>query len=293
MIAPPAFDRPCFSFKERFCGVHWGGSALISLYLSVLSGIVVALQYNSADPFHSTAAIELIAPFGSFWRGLHYYASQAFFLLLAGHFVAVTWDNTHYYSRTAWVRLTLSLPVAVLLLFTGYILRGDATGEAAGLIAENILLSLPILGSWCNDLLLAVTSGGLKRVYANHLAGLMLAGAWCVWPHIRRYPTRWRDQLPLICVLFLLAVFLIAPVEPQRFGLVHIAGPWFFLGLQEALRYVPAFWAGIVLPALFLSALLFLPHKGPERKGYRNAIALWLLFYAALTAASTLRCVFH
>ena len=289
MSGPPVFDRPCFSLKERFCGVRWGGSTLISLYLSVLSGIIVALQYNPAEPFHSTSAIELLAPFGSFWRGLHYYSSQAFFLLLLCHFVAVTWENTHYYSRATWVRLSLSLPVALLLLFTGYILRDDATGEAAGLIAENIMLSVPIAGDWLNDLLLAVTANGVKRVYANHLAGLMLAGAWCIWPHIRRYSTRWRDHLLLICVVFLLSVFLVAPMEPQRFGLVHIAGPWFFLGLQEALRYAPPFWAGIALPGLLLVAVLRLPHRGRRRRKYLAGVGIWLMFYAVLTAVGFLR----
>lgn len=289
MSAPPVFDRPCFSLKERFCGVRWGGSTLISLYLSVISGIIVALQYNPAEPFHSTSAIELIAPFGSFWRGLHYYASQAFFLLLLCHFAAITCENTHYYSRATWVRLSLSLPVAVLLLFTGYILRDDATGEAAGQIAENIMLSVPVVGAWCNDLLLSVTANGVKRVYANHLAGLMLVGAWCVWPHIRHYSARWRDHLPVTCLAFLLAVFLVAPMEPQRFGLVHIAGPWFFLGLQEALRYMHPFWAGIVLPGLLLVAVLNLPHKGRRRKTYLAGIGLWLVIYAALTMVSTLR----
>jgi len=286
---PPVFDRPCFSLKERFIGIRWGGNALISLYISVISGIIVALQYNPAEPFHSTSAIELLAPFGSFWRGLHYYSSQAFFLLLLCHFVAITWENTHYYSRATWVRLSLSLPVALLLLFTGYILRDDATGEAAGQIAENIMLSVPFVGEWLNDLLLAITANGVKRVYANHLAGLMLVGAWCIWPHIRRYSARWRDHLPMVCSVFFISALLVAPMEPQRFGLVHITGPWFFLGLQEALRYTPPFWAGILLPGLLLAALLKLPHKGRRRMAYLAGIGLWLVFYAGLTAVSALR----
>ena len=289
MSAPPAFDRPCSPLKERFIAIRWGGSALISLYLSVASGIVVALQYNPAEPFYSTSVMELIAPYGAFWRGLHYYASQAFLLLLLCHFTAITWENTHYYSRATWVRLCLSLPVAVLLLFTGYILRADATGEAAGQIAENIMLAVPILGDWLNDLLLAVTANGVKRVYANHLAGLMLVGAWCIWPHLRRYTARWRDHLPLVCTVFFLAILLIAPVEPQRFGLVHIAGPWFFLGLQEALRSLHPFWAGIVLPGLLLVALLNLPHKGNRRTVYLTGIGLWLVIYTVLTVVSALR----
>ena len=174
MTSPPCFDRPSSCFKEKFIGVRWGGNALIALYISLLSGIIVALQYNPAEPFYSTSTIELVIPYGSFWRAMHYFSSQAFLLLLLLHFSAVVWDNTHYYSRFTWVRLTMSIPVALLLLFTGYILRADATGEAAGLIGENITLSIPVIGRWLNNLFLSVSSDGVKRIYANHLAGIML-----------------------------------------------------------------------------------------------------------------------
>ncbi len=289
MNLPPHFDRPSTSLKEKFIAVRWGGNALVTLYISVLSGIIVALQYNPAEPFYSTSTIELIIPFGSFWRGLHYYSSQAFFLLLIVHFVAIVWDNTHYYSRTAWIRLTTSLPIALLLLFTGYILRYDATGEAAGLIAENITLSLPVIGKWLNSLFLAVSTDGVKRVYANHLAGLMFIGGYCVWPHLRRYTTRWRDNLASTCLILLLSVFLVTPIEPARIGLLHIAGPWFFLGLQEALRYIHPFWAGIIFPGILVVALLNLPHKGRKRSVYLVLIWMWLGLYALLSIQSYYR----
>lgn len=277
------------AFKERFIAIRWGGNSLVALYISIISGIIVALQYNAAEPFYSASAIELIVPFGSFWRGLHYYSSQAFFLLLAVHLAAIIWANRHDYNRPAWVRLTLSLPVALLLLFTGYILRDDATGEAAGLIAENITLSVPLLGKWLNSLLLSVTSDGVKRVYAHHLAGLMVFGAWCVWPHLRRYTTRWRDHLPLICITLLLSIFLIAPMEPMQIGLIHIYGPWFFLGLQEGLRYIHPFWIGIAFPGILVAALLALPHEGRRRKAYLALIWGWLIAYGVLTGISSFR----
>jgi ubiquinol-cytochrome c reductase cytochrome b subunit len=289
MTSPPCFDRPSSCFKEKFIGVRWGGNALISLYISVISGIIVALQYNPAEPFYSTTAIELIVPYGSFWRGMHYFSSQAFFLLLMLHFTAIVWDNTHYYSRITWIRLTMSIPIALLLLFTGYILRDDATGEAAGLIGESITLSIPIIGKWLNSLFLAVSTDGVKRVYANHLAGIMVLGAYCIWPHLRRYTTRWRDNLLLIFLVLVLSVFLVTPIEPQRIGLLHIAGPWFFLGLQEALRYVHPFWAGIVFPGIFVFALLKLPHKGKGRTAYLSFIWIWLGLYALLSVQSYCR----
>jgi len=289
MTSPPCFDRPSACFKEKFIGVRWGGNSLTALYISVVSGIIVALQYNPADPFYSTTTIELIVPYGSFWRAMHYYSSQAFLLLLTLHFVAIVWDNTHYYSRGTWVRLTMSIPLALLLLFTGYVLRDDATGEAAGLIAENITLAVPLIGERLNSLLFAVTTDGVKRVYANHLAGLMVIGAYCVWPHLRRYSSRWRDNLPLIGLVLFLSVLLVTPMEPARIGLLHIAGPWFFLGLQEALRYMHPFWAGIAFPGIVLLALLNLPHKGRRRTVYLGLIWCWMGLYVLLSGISYYR----
>ena len=275
--------------KQKFIAVGWGGNALISLYISTVSGVIVALQYTPAEPFYSTSSIELIVPYGSFWRAMHYYSSQAFLFLLVFHFIAVAWENTHYYDRTAWVRLTLSIPITILLLFTGYILRDDATGEAAGLIAENISCAIPLIGNWLNNFFLAVSSSGMKRVYTHHLAGLMIIGAYCIWPHLRRYSTRWRFHLPLICLLLLLSVFLVTPIEPRRFGLLHIAGPWFFLGLQELLRYIHPFWAGIAFPGLLIIALLNLPHQGGKRSLYLGLISLWLMVYLVLSWVSYMR----
>lgn len=289
MTSPPHFDKPSSSWKEKFIAIRWGGNTLISLYISIVSGIIIALQYNPANPFYTTSAIELIVPYGSFWRGLHYYSSQAFFLLLLLHFTAIIWENTHYYSRAAWIRLTMSIPVALLLLFTGYILRDDATGEAAGLIGESIILSVPLIGKWLNSLFLAVSTDGVNRVYANHLAGIMIIGAYCVWPHLRRYTTRWRDNLLLIGLVLLLSVFLVTPIEPLRIGLLHIAGPWFFLGLQEVLRYIHPFWAGIVFPGILVFALLKLPHKGRKRKVYLSFIWIWIGLYALLSLQSYYR----
>jgi len=278
-----------YILKQKILSFNWGGQALISLYISILSGIIVALQYNPAEPFYSTAVIELIVPYGSFWRALHYFSSQAFFLLLLCHLSAIIWENTHYYSRAAWIRLTLSVPMALLLLFTGYILRDDATGEAAGAIAEHTVLSIPFAGTWINDLFLSISSNGLKRVYANHLVGFIVLGGYCVWPHLRRYTSRWRDHLPLILILLLISIMLPCPMEPDQIGLLHIAGPWFFLGLQELLRTIQPFWAGIVFPGIILVALITLPHKGQKRSFYLFIFGLWLSLYTVLSVISYTR----
>ena len=66
-------DRPTRSAPVRLLlAYRWGGASLISLFLSVLSGIVIGLQYDPAEPFYATTSIELVIPYGSFWRALHY-----------------------------------------------------------------------------------------------------------------------------------------------------------------------------------------------------------------------------
>jgi ubiquinol-cytochrome c reductase cytochrome b subunit len=279
--------RPAERLHNSLFSIRWGGHALISLYISVLSGLIVGLQYNATEPFYSTATIELIVPFGSFWRSLHYCSSQVFMLLLLVHLVIILWQKDsasgYSFSRGAWLRLSASVPVALFLLFTGYILRGDATGEAAGAIAENIILAVPLLGSFLNKLLFDVNAAGVQKVYLNHLIGLMVIGGFCVWPHLRRYTAYWRNHLPLALVFLLLAPILKTPLERDHFGLLHINGPWFFLGLQELLRYIPVFWAGIFVPAIFVGALLFLPPEGTARRRTLWFMGAWLAFYIVLS----------
>jgi ubiquinol-cytochrome c reductase cytochrome b subunit len=208
------------------------------------------------------------------------------FFLLA-HLLMILWQKNsspaHHFTRGAWLRLTASVPLALTLLFTGYILRGDATGEAAGAIAENITRSLPVLGNYCNKLLFDSNTAGVQKVYLNHLIGLMVVGGICVWPHLRRYTASLGDHLPLILALFLLSPLLKTPLERDHFGLLHIDGPWFFIGLQELLRYLPVFWAGIFIPGIFIGALLFLPPAGRARRITLWCMGAWLLVYTVLT----------
>ncbi len=261
----------------------WGGASLISLFLSVLSGIVVALQYDFTEPWYATSTIELIVPFGSFWRALHYYSSQAFFLLLLAHAGMVLWKDEMRLSRGAWIRLCATLPCGLLLLFTGYVLRGDATGEAAGSIAEHICLSVPLIGGQLNELFFDLADSGLRKVYAHHVIGLMVLGGMAAWPHLRRYTARWRNHLVLVIATVAISIALPAPMEPNRFGLLFIAGPWFFLGLQELLRYWPPFVAGVVVPLLPLGLLFWLPTASNRRRLFLGLIVLWLVVYTGLS----------
>lgn len=265
-------------FKE----LRWGGWSLLSLYISVLSGVVVALQYSPESPLYSISTIDLLVPFGAYFRSLHFYSSQLFFLFSVVHLIAV-FEQSQSYSANKWIKLTATLPTALLLLFTGYILRGDSTGSSAGLIAEAILLDLPFIGEPLNDLFFSISDNGMKRIYVNHIIGLGVLWGWLAWAHIKKYTVSFTQHIPLTIGTLLFSLFIAAPFEPDHLGVFHISGPWFFLGLQELLIYLPPILAGFLFPSSFLLSLALLQKKNRGYRWYLLYTLVWLLVYAILT----------
>ena len=130
LLLPESLQRPLSFICRHFSAlrdIKWGAWALTAFYLSLLSGIVVGLQYDYLNPSYSTAALDLLAPYGRFFRSLHFFSSQFFFFFSCFHLLAV-YQKTIKYSTWEWLRLIGTLPLILLLLFTGYILRGDNTG---------------------------------------------------------------------------------------------------------------------------------------------------------------------
>ena len=76
-----------------------------------------------------------------------------------------------------------------------------------------------------------------------------------------------------VAVLLVLAIFWNAPLE-EIANPVHppnpAKAPWYFLGLQELVAY-SAFWGGVVVPALLVTALMALPYVDRKRKG----VGIW------------------
>jgi len=87
------------------------------------------------------------------------------------------------------------------------------------------------------------------------------------WPHLV-----FRELLLFLVVtafVLFLAIFWNAPLE-ELANPIHppnpAKAPWYFLGLQELVSY-SAFWGGVVVPALIVTALVVLPYVDRGRAG--------------------------
>lgn len=87
------------------------------------------------------------------------------------------------------------------------------------------------------------------------------------WPHLV-----FREVLLfllVVAVVLFLAIFWNAPLE-EFANPIHppnpAKAPWYFLGLQELVSY-SAFWGGVVVPGLLVTALLLLPYLDRGRAG--------------------------
>jgi len=273
---------------DAFHEVKWGAWSLIALYFSLVSGIIVALQYDYTTPYYSSSALDILIPYGYYFRSLHFYTSQFFFFFTCFHLVAI-YEKTASYKLVEWLKLIGTIPVIILLLFTGYILRGDSTGASAGMIAESIVHTIPLFGGVVDSILLSLDNSGLRKVYVQHVVGLDVILFILLWSHLRKYRIKVSNYLHVCGLMFLFSLIITAPMDPEKLGTTYIAGPWFFLGLQELLRYFDPVIAGVLIPVAFVGLLFSIQPSHQNHKSFLRLLLVYLVIYAILTIAAYVR----
>lgn len=264
----------------------WG--LTVNFLVAIVTGILLAYPFNESYPLLSTVGIENVVPFGRFFRRLHYW-SGFFTLILLFYHAAETLVAEGYRRRdwARWLALCATLPLLIMIAFTGYVVRGDETGRFAGYIAESLVLKVPLLGPLLNACLCLVRESGVHRPYLFHsYASLVLFFVSGIWHfRLRRLPLE--DLLGwLLAPMILTLVYPLGLHAPGPYLLVK--GPWFFLGIQEALRYFPPVWAGILFPALGI-LLYVLVKMDSLRKWVLGGLLVWTGVYMFFMVCGLLR----
>ncbi len=259
-----------------------GMLAFAAFLVCVLTGIMLVPAYVSGAAMDSLALLLLKNPAGVFVRSLHYWSAQAFLVLTLAHLIDHLLRRSEVtVSLGMWWRLSLTLPVTLGAMLSGFLLRGDAAAVQAVQILRSMLGFVPLIGSTLSQLFTG-SGSDLTAVYLHHACTATLI-LWLVTiEHARRILPRAQAVLWTLPPIMALALFLVPGLVSR--GTAVEKGPWYLVGLQELLHLLP--WPQIVvwLALLGLLVLIALPIVSPpQRVWLRWGMAAAALAYMVLT----------
>jgi quinol-cytochrome oxidoreductase complex cytochrome b subunit len=276
-----------------------GGTAVFLVLVLLVTGILEMFYYvpNPQEAALSVQRITYHVPYGWLIRNLHYWAAQLLLIFASLHLLRVVFTAAYGPPRRFNYLLGMGLFVLAFLLdFTGYILRWDVEVCWPLVTGTNLLKTIPLIG----DFLFRLAVGGenacesaLLRFYTWHIFALTLPvvilGVWHAFrvrrdggiavppPALRPNPERIsrfelvrREVQAMLIVgaaLVVLSVLFPAPIAPAMIGQPVLTeearAPWFFLWVQQLLKWGDPFVFGVLIPFAILLALILIPYIFP------------------------------
>lgn len=293
-----------------------GSMCLFMAGLMIVTGILMSLHYVPSPDvaWESINYTREHVAFGRVIHGLHHFGSSAFVVLACLHMLRVFVFGAYKGGRKwTWVVGVFLFAVVLGFGFTGYLLPWDMKAFFGTRVGTNIVGSVPVVGGWAKALLLGgeeISELTLPRFYAlhaivlpavlvvliaTHIYFVRLYGITQPWKRLgeatrygaeRFFPAQaLRDSvavLVLAVVLVMMAVGVGAELEAKADPTVSTYAPhpeWYFLGLQQILRYFSGPWqivGTVIIPGGFFLALLALPFidRNPERSLRRRPVVV-------------------
>jgi hypothetical protein len=257
----------------------WGELGFAGVWLAVVSGIALAIPYDAQRPYDSVALLLLTNPAAAFFRNVHYWAGQLFLVLTLAH----AWDHLSRWTesrvpRAMWWRVTASLPLAVFVMLSGFMLKGDGEAQQALRIVTTLLEQVPWVGRVVSVAVFG-TEANRQILYVHHVATASLLTWLFVAEHARATWPRLVALVEAFIPIGLASLFL-SPALHDGLDPV-VKGPWYFLGLQELLHWS----ARPVLLVAAGAALVVLVAALPRVSDRAARAGKWVLVAALLVYA--------
>jgi quinol-cytochrome oxidoreductase complex cytochrome b subunit/mono/diheme cytochrome c family protein len=276
-----------------------GGLAVFLMLVLTVTGLLEMFYYvpTPDEAAISVQTIHFFVPLGALVRNLHYWSAQLLVVVAAIHLMRIVFTGAYAKPRRFNYLLGLGLFVLALLLdFTGYVLRWDEGIRWALTAGTNLLASIPWVGEGLYRFVVGssqVSPSTLVRFYTWHIYALTgAAGIVMVWhlfrvrrdggiasapptlqetpPRITRFDLVRREILAMFLAgiaLILLSTFLPAPLADPIRGTPTLAtdtrAPWFFLWVQQLLKLGDPFLLGVLVPVAVVGVLALVPYLLP------------------------------
>ena len=279
----------------------------------VITGVWQLLYYVPTvdHAYDSVMFLRLQVPLGWLIHGLHYWAAQAFIVVMGLHVVRVfIWAAYKKPRELTWLLGVVLLLLGAAFIFTGAILPWDTLGYWAGEVGTSMAGTVPLVGNFLKLLMRGGDTMGqmtLSRAFVVHIAILPALTFFFIVAHIVAFrqfgsvgpwkPKKveetgsfWPDQtfkdllvvalilLGLIC----LAAFVRAPITGPADPLDNSYSPkpeWNFLFLYEALKVFNGSWewlGTVVIPTLLVLLLFAVPFidRNEKKNPFQRPIAM-------------------
>jgi quinol-cytochrome oxidoreductase complex cytochrome b subunit/mono/diheme cytochrome c family protein len=321
--------------QSRFWYTLGTGGFAIFLSLALLLTGLLEMFYYVPSPDQAAISVSIIktlVPFGNLVRNLHFWSAQFLIVVMSLHLLRVVLTGAYAPPRRFNYLLGLGLLVLILLLdFTGYVLRWDEGVHWALVVGTNLIKTVPLIGDGLYRFVMGGAGPGaatLIRFYAWHIFGLTLAviilATWHAFrvrrdggiasapPDLSQNPqwiTRFdlvrREVLAMvigITILLVVSLAIPAPTNSPIASFSRMTGssqaPWFFLWVQQLLKWGNPFWLGIMVPVVVVTLLGLFPYILPNAdkselgrwlpRGNRAAQVLTVLLYLIILALTFL-----
>jgi quinol-cytochrome oxidoreductase complex cytochrome b subunit/mono/diheme cytochrome c family protein len=298
-LHPPTI--PALQARWRYT-LGAGGLAVFLSVVLLVTGLLEMYFYvpTPEGAANSVETITTLVPFGNLVRNLHFWSAQFLVMFMTVHLLRVVLTGAYAPPRRFNFLLGLGLLVLILLLdFTGYILRWDEGIRWALVVGANLLKTIPAIGDGLYQFVMGGNEPGpatLTRFYAWHIFGLTLGAAILVIWHIfrvrrdggiavpppaqrednariNRFVLLRREVLAMTIAGAILLLFSIIapapigqPISDAGLATGDSRAPWFFLWVQQLLKWGDPFLLGVLTPILVVVMLGLLPYLLPNAK---------------------------
>jgi len=269
-------------FFSGFIYDTYGAIASANLLICTLSGVALAIPFDVSDPYDSISRFIIQNPLAGFFRNFHYWSGQLFLIFTIIHLI------DHFYRKTesrvkpdVWLRVTLSLAFTFFVMLSGFILKGDADAMQAWRIFGTLLNDVPLIGDFLAFVLLG-REGNFELLYVHHIATATIFLFIVVYEHAKYIWTKARTTFITVVIISILSYFFHAPLHDNIDPVIK--GPWYFVGLQEILHWMPQPGWSLLIVLVVLLIVYFIPRmKTSVALSMKQFLVVLLVVYGGLT----------
>lgn len=246
--------------------------------VSMVSGIIIIFAYYPSNAYDSVQKINYIIPFGSFFRQLHYFSSEAFLIILIIHIAIELYKKDIKISKISWNYAIIATLAVFILMFTGFVLKADQSANAAAQVAFSLISDTPILDNFLS--LFKDTQIFYWKFFIWHIIFLPLLLAFAIYKHTKKISVDISYFTIAIAFTLFLALNIDMPTDIALEAKVeHIKGPWFFWGAENLLELgLNSISINLILlmPFIFLLFIYISNYKNI----FIILLLLWVLMYS-------------